>query len=407
MQQSDRTTADALLHSLLDRFEAPKERVRDITQTIDYTQIGSPAAQDAFHQVLDDAARSGAIVLEKNRLGRFTGEYARVRLMDAQALYRFLVRSPAATAADIAQRTLSEAIPAILEDRFFADVVQDAIAAWRVNKRFLGFGVMETEGLATVLRLTHGIVTLKGHDMDHRTFSRRIVKDSKALERWEGRIVQLLKRRNPELASDDVREILEASGIVRRAHLLQVRGPLNLVSAELTITGTGDGFIGLPWAAIQQSSLAQPIDYILTIENPTSFWRYCSEIDGCYLALLTDGFPARDVLSSIAHLVHAARQWKTTPIFHWGDVDAGGLRIAAHLEDVFGEPIRLHEMRPDDAARLGTPLKSRSGLNRLALRAGDIGALARALLAPDAMALEQEELDPVAPPWRDGYNTCL
>ena len=402
MQQSDDAAADALLHNLLDRFEAPKERVRDITQTIDYTQIGSPAAQDIFHRVLDDAARTGAIVLEKNRLGRFTGEYARVRLMDAQALYRFLVRSPAATTADIAQQTLAEAIPEILENRFFADIVQDAIAAWRVNKRFLGFGVMETEGLATVLRLTHGIVTLKGRDIDHRTFSRRTVKDSKALERWEGRVAQLLKRRNPELTSDDARDVLEASGIVRRAHLLQVRGPLSLVSAELTITGTGSGFIGLPWGAIQQASLAQPVDYILTIENPTSFWRYCSEIDGCYLALLTDGFPARDVLSSMTHLVHAAQQRKPTPIFHWGDIDAGGLRIAAHLEDVFGERIRLHEMRPDDAARLGTALQSRSGLNRLVLRTGDIGMLARALLAPNAMGLEQEELDPTVPPWRDG-----
>lgn len=29
--------AERLLHLLLDRFEAPKQRVRDITQTIDYT----------------------------------------------------------------------------------------------------------------------------------------------------------------------------------------------------------------------------------------------------------------------------------------------------------------------------------------------------------------------------------
>jgi hypothetical protein len=39
-----------------------------------------------------------------------------------------------------------------------------------------------------------------------------------------GRVVQVLKRRNPNLPADEPREILEASGIARRAHLLQVKG---------------------------------------------------------------------------------------------------------------------------------------------------------------------------------------
>jgi hypothetical protein len=191
---------------------------------------------------------------------------------------------------------------------------------------------------------------------------------------------------------------LEASGIVRRAHLLQVRGPLRLSSSDLNIEGSGQMFIGLPWVAVQRTMLARPVDYIITIENPTSFWRYCTEISGCYLALLTDGFPARDVLSSMKHLVTAARTAGKPPVYHWGDIDAGGLRIAAHLEDAFGMPIALHDMSPALAVALGTPLLSRKGLERLALRSGDIGDVARWLAADAAKALEQEELDPRAPP---------
>src|SRR5262245_39137251 len=93
MQRNSRLTADALLHLLLDRYEAPRARVRDITQPIDYTQIGGPAEQDEFHRILHDAERAGSIALEKERLGRFTGEYARVRLTNAASLYTFLVRS--------------------------------------------------------------------------------------------------------------------------------------------------------------------------------------------------------------------------------------------------------------------------------------------------------------------------
>ena len=52
MQQNSQHAAEALLNLLLDRFEAPVVRVRDITQPIDYTVIGGPSAQDDFHRVL-------------------------------------------------------------------------------------------------------------------------------------------------------------------------------------------------------------------------------------------------------------------------------------------------------------------------------------------------------------------
>jgi Uncharacterized protein conserved in bacteria C-term(DUF2220) len=271
------------------------------------------------------------------------------------------------------------------------------VTAWTNNKSVLGFSPVQIGDFITVLRLAHRIVHLTGRDLDHRTFSRRTVKDSKALERWEGSVAQLLRRWNPGLRDDEPREILEASGIVRRAHLLQVKGPLRLSSRGLAIEGTGSAFIGLPWAAVQHAGLVQSVDYIITIENATSFWRYCTEISGNYLALLSDGFPARDVLSSMAHLVKAARFAGDPPIFHWGDIDAGGVRIAAHLEDAFGTSVHLHQMTPLLAVELGTPLRSRKGLDRLAPRPGSIGELASWLRTSDAKALEQEELDPEAP----------
>jgi len=51
------------------------------------------------------------------------------------------------------------------------------------------------------------------------------------------------------------------------------------------------------WLHRIEGDFANARYYIMTIENSTSFWRYCVEIRGNYLALLSDGFPARDVLS--------------------------------------------------------------------------------------------------------------
>lgn len=132
------------------------------------------------------------------------------------------------------------------------------------------------------------------------------------------------------LVGEEPREVLEASGIVRRAHLLQVKGPLRLSSDALNIYDTGDAFIGLPRLSVQQASLVHAVDYVITVENPTSFGRYSVEVEGNYLALLTDGFPARDVLSSMVHFVpHALLLAPDTQVYPWGDIDAGGLMIAA------------------------------------------------------------------------------
>ncbi|HXM25292.1 MAG TPA: Wadjet anti-phage system protein JetD domain-containing protein, partial [Chthoniobacterales bacterium] len=86
-----------------------------------------------------------------------------------------------------------------------------------------------------------------------------------------------------------------------------------------------------------------------------------------------------------------------TPIYHWGDVDAGGLRIAAHLEDTFETAIRLHQMDQGLALSLGSPLQSTKGLEKLETRSGEIGELTRWLRSGGAKMLEQEELDPKAP----------
>src|ERR1700677_1353406 len=111
MRPNKPVTAEVLLNKLLDRFESRKERVRDITQAIDYKKVGEPAAQDDLHRVFQDAERSGSIALERNRLGRFTGEFARIRLLNGERLYKFLARSPAGSIAEGARQAIQAAIP--------------------------------------------------------------------------------------------------------------------------------------------------------------------------------------------------------------------------------------------------------------------------------------------------------
>jgi hypothetical protein len=98
------------------------------------------------------------------------------------------MRAPAGTVADTARRAIETSIPDLLDDPFFREIEDEAVEAWKSNKTFLGLAVQQVETFITILQLAYGVVHLTGRDIDHRTFSRRTVKDSKALERWEGRV---------------------------------------------------------------------------------------------------------------------------------------------------------------------------------------------------------------------------
>ena len=394
MAPNKRVTGDEILNGLLDRYESPRKRIRDITQRINYNHIGGPTDQDSLHRILRDAERAGGVCLEANRLERFTGEIARVRLTDAEALYRFLHRSPSSDIAGTAYSHIATACPEIVCEPFFKAALNEATAAWTINHKAFDLGPAEFDSIVEIFRLTHGIIHWEGRDIDHRTFSRRTVGDSKALERHEGRVTTLLRRWNPATSELEPREVLRAHGIVRRAYPLFLKGPIQIESDNIHLKGSGIPFVGLPWSTIRSATLHSPVDYIILIENPTSFWRYCMEVEGQYLALLSDGFPARDVLASIVHMVQISRP---APLYHWGDIDAGGLKIAKHLETACAVPLHLHDMTPELAAEWGTPLKSLAGLEQLVSEHGEIGRLARWLQSSKGLALEQEQLDPHPP----------
>ena len=397
MPPSDPVDGASMLHTLLDRFEEPKSRSRDITARIDYRRVGGPAAQDAVHRVLRGAEETGAVSLERDREALHTGEYSRIRLRSAEALYGFLDREPASLIAEAAIEACRKSLGDIAADPQVEEILADAFRSWRTNKRFLGVTADEPRALAKALCLAYGIRNWQGADIDHRTFSRRVVKDSKALERQEARVANILRIGKEDFKDLDHREVLEAHGIVRRPHPVFFRAPLKVDTPSFCSEGVVAPFIGLPADLLVSARLAKPVDYVLIIENPTSFWRYCAEISDNGLIILSDGFPARDVLAGIVRLVQLARRSAETPVHHWGDIDAGGLKIAAHIEAAIAAPLRLHLMTVDLAMRSDSPLVTKTGLSRLAERTDEIGELANWLLSADGRALEQEELDPEPP----------
>lgn len=215
-----------------------------------------------------------------------------------------------------------------------------------------------------------------------RVVSERLFDDSKRLGSVRPRVVELLIRADPRwdgIAPDDAAELLEAYGVRRKPGVLHCAG-----RAALEVAGRCyrlEDFVPtahLPgaWAASWIETLSSPaVTCITTIENEFPFLAYVEEAGGPEglggrgeIAVYTAGFPTpvlADSLAAIAHRDPAKR------LQHWGDADAGGLRIWWLLRTRAGRPVALARTTAEWVARAagqrGTPLDppDRAALYRL------------------------------------------
>jgi hypothetical protein len=131
---------------------------------------------------------------------------------------------------------------------------------------------------------------------------------------------------------------------------------------------------------------------LITVENTTSFSELVARRTADLLVIYTGGFASPTVI----RLLRAVRELKPAlPLFHWGDLDAGGLRILAHLRGHLGDivplgmdPAAFHAHR-GQAQPLTTT--DRAALTKLAMhpRLTDCAQLIATLLETD-QKLEQE-----------------
>lgn len=215
-----------------------------------------------------------------------------------------------------------------------------------------------------------------------RVVSERLFADSKRLGAVRARVVDLLIRADPRwdgLGPDDASELLEAYGVRRKPGLLRCAG-----RATLTIGDRGyrlqdfapTAHLPDAWAPAWVEALAaDAISSVTTIENEFPFLAYVEEAGGPdglgqrgEVAVYTAGFPSPTLAESLAAI---ARRDPGKRFQHWGDADAGGLRIWWLLRARIGRPVALFRTTAawvrQVAARRATPLdaRDRAALQRL------------------------------------------
>ncbi len=317
----------------------------------------------------------------------------RVTLLDPEPLYRLLGRRRPKEVAAVAKEAILKRLPSL------SSSVQNALdmvsSAWSEKHNLVrDMGPNDVEDAVRVFKAASALLGRRRDDgMDIRTFSRRAVGDSKFVEGNAGKVADVLRLSADLPGYFDAWEMLSYHGIKRFPQACLLAGPVTYKGVMLPT----EPYIGVaPEMSLFLGVVGEP-RWVLTIENLASFNRQVREVaDPGGIIVYTGGFPSESTLKAIMSLARAT----DCPIFHWGDVDAGGVKIAYHIEQSLaaaGRRLALHLMNPDIAAKHGVPEKP-STIFKMAISTGSVVAELLAFMASDAAcSLEQEELDPISP----------
>lgn len=388
-----------LLKKLFDTYQAnPRTISLPITKQRAplYFEISDVDEQDSLHEALRDAEREGCITLK-------WGKYAEshllksIRLKDHSQLAKYLGEIPATEKAALLESVLKSVVSG--KHTWISGLVEMSMEKWCRGKNAHGLSVDQIEEIRLLFMALEAVAEQKHKDMDLRTFSAKVLGDSKAMERMQGRFAAIW-RKQFGLEDLEAKELFESIGLSKFPWPIFVKGPIIIISSKTTIDCSNlFPYIGLPPDAILNLKLEWQPDYVLTIENLASFNRYVHEIRDNSLVVYTHGFPSprlREFLAQIDNKVS-----KTIPFYHWGDIDVGGFKIFYHIE----QTLNIHQLKPHlmDRAYLkkwGEEVDSvdRKTLKRLAHSQSQISDLAKMLLSLEKpLMLEQENVDPDVP----------
>ncbi|MFC0220168.1 Wadjet anti-phage system protein JetD domain-containing protein [Pseudochelatococcus lubricantis] len=387
------TDIDRLVDEMLNRLESKGGSTRLFSYPGTFS---STAEEDAFMARLDILEREGALIVKRvRRDGVHLVQH--VRLADPAPLYAYRRRTPAKV---LSRGALGPLRIARIFPGNIKEIIDEIDAAW---SRGVAWGGLQPGRAAELSNAVKAVEALRGAQLDptlaadYRTFSRRAVGDTKFLEKRMGLILSIYRRVYPDSVADpelDDKKFLATLGIQRLPQPILLGGRLAVDGQVIPAMP----YVGVAPDHAHRISVDGPT-YLLTVENYASFVRHCREVNqsGNGLVIYTGGFPGRQILQATTALASSTR----CPVFHWGDLDRGGLRIFTHLERALrgvGRDLWPHLMNSDVLAAYGTASTHSVGQPPAVASGSAIEDLWRLMAEADPeLNLEQEALDPVSP----------
>jgi hypothetical protein len=251
---------------------------------------------------------------------------------DAKAIYTLVGREPLNEQESMLRRLLAEHSPNVRwRVEFLLWARRQLDARLSVAPLRLSAGPADVKWNRDLLAALQAIEELREPALE-RKFSVQLFGDSKKFDELRPAVIKVLRRHDPEseLYGDDDRALLQARLLERSPEYVPIAGPLVLQAGDRGL----DLYPFVPSVAIPATILNDAsvngcdAGALVTVENLTSFSELTVAKPGSVLAIYTGGF-ASPIVIGLLRAIRALRP--ELPFFHWGDMDAGGLRILAHL----------------------------------------------------------------------------
>ncbi|PRH81665.1 Wadjet anti-phage system protein JetD domain-containing protein [Arenimonas caeni] len=367
------TPARTALERLLRRAEAAHRRGGDrpvrmkMTEAScpEYTSLPTLEDLESFEAQVRLAEREGAIVVDRDRL-RGDGERLKsIEVRDIARLASHLGIVPHGDQVAAAEKCLAPSI-----SRF--DVIGRLLQAWRENRKVRGRGPEALDDVADAVRVIEAQVP--GEERILRQESTRLFGDSKRIERLTPWLeVLALGEVSPTGLSRD--DIWAACGLRREPQPMLVAGEGELILATQGVR-LARPYLGVAARAIEGFTTTAPC--LVSIENLTSFHQATQAWADLPLVLVYSGGMPSPAWRRAYRCLLAGLPARAS-IYHWGDIDEGGLRIAAVIAAetaATGRSLLPWAMSPQDlppSLRAGRPRAEPGVLSRMkanAIKAG-------------------------------------
>lgn len=373
------------LASIIDAYEArPDSNGR--AKRLDKRDFEDSAEVEKLKSAIAQLISEGALKANYGRHAR-RAEIESVSLQDAGPIYRMLGRTPSAELTRESMVTLRRGAEA-----WETNVLNEIESAWARNKRWQNIERSDAAQIEPIQLLARALKAGKHTGQDMRTFSAKEAGDSKLMETRRKLLAAYLFADESE-PLEKLERLINDDGARKIALPITMSGPISLGSMPI---GSELDYFSIPFHRMDDLTIDEGIEYVLTIENMTSFHRHASEINLMPrkgLVLFTSGQPSTAFKAYYSKLVDMFGD--TVPFYHWSDVDGGGLEIANSLRSL-NPALRLHLMDVELAEDHGVSAEAIS-LSTANFAGTVLEPLARFLSAPGAKILEQEKTDPVLP----------
>lgn len=297
-----------------------------------YYKLPQRADKDAAHAFLRQVERTGGISIEWDAVAGEFGHVIRIRARDAGKLADAIQATPLWASYQEAENRLLPLVDAFPN-------IKSVLERWRAGKLARGLKATQASDLLDAAKAITACRQQEIEEIAIRRLSVALFSDSKRLEQLAPAL-DALTTESLDVPGRDKKDVFGALGLVKFPQPILISGSGEVGLVDGTRLRVLHPYIGL---APQSIAWIAPDTggYVLTVENLTTFHELSQEVAGPVPGLLiyTGGMPSPAFLR-VYRTVREARA------FHWGDIDLGGFRIAAHLADHMSQPLRLWNMNP-------------------------------------------------------------